>query len=133
MPDEPVEAGAVAGGGDDRVRRDARAVGEQDVLAVEAVDRGDDLDGAAADGADDADVEDRRRPGREERGTDAVLGAGEALRGEVGDRELPLRDLDRVDPRRRQVADADPDQLCGDAGGRAPDDLRRCAHRQPRA
>ena len=67
VPDELVEPGAEAGRGDDRVGRDARAVGEQDVGAVEAFDRGDDLDASAPHGVDDADVEDRRRAGRDER------------------------------------------------------------------
>ena len=61
MPDEALEPGAEAGGGDHRLRVDARAVYEQDLRAVEAGDRGDDLDEAAAHRADDADVEDRRR------------------------------------------------------------------------
>ena len=49
VADERVEPGAEARRGDHRIRRDPRAVGQQHVGAVEALDAGDDLDRAAPD------------------------------------------------------------------------------------
>src|SRR5439155_8358872 len=106
--------------GDDRVGGHARAVGEHHRIRLEPLDGGDDLHTSAANGADDADVEDRCRARGYERRTDSVSRAGETVRGEVRDREPPLRDGDRVDPIRRKVADGDADELRGDTSRRAP-------------
>src|SRR5204862_8071111 len=101
VPYERLEACAEAGRGDDGVRSEARAVGEEHLRPVEALDRGHDLDPAAADRLDDADVEDRRRAGRDERGAHALFGPRYAVRGQVGNGDATLRLRERIDPVRR--------------------------------
>src|SRR5438552_15710891 len=55
VADERLEAGAEAGRGDDRVRRDARAVREQHLVGVEPAHGCDDLDPPAPHALDEAD------------------------------------------------------------------------------
>jgi hypothetical protein len=131
VPDDRLEAGAVAGGCDHGVRLDAHAVGQADARGVERLHAGDDLDAALLDRLDDHLVHDRGRDLEpRQAGEDALLGSGQAVLGQVADLEAPDQLHHAIRAPRAELHQLAPEQR---ADRRADQEVRRCAHRDPDA
>ena len=111
-------------------KRDPSA--SHDSPTVEGRDCRHDLDGSAAYGVDEADVDDGHGGGAPEL-REWRAGPRQAVGSQVGDGRSSQRKNERVQQPRRQVLERDPDQLGGETLGVAPKDVRRRTHRNSNA
>ena len=130
VPDQRLETRHVAGRDDDDRGRQARAVGEHDLTAVDRLHGRDRFDLAGADGLDDSHVL-HRDPAHEHAGVEVGAGARHPVGAEVGLLHHGEHLGDPVDQPRGQAAHQDAGRLRRPAHPRARQDVRRGADAEP--
>src|SRR5438128_10485186 len=131
MADQRLEASPIAGGGDDGVGLKARAVGEDDIRSLEALDGGDDFDLPPLYSPDEAVVHGGPDAPLANAGDEAHRGTWEPVRREVAERESLTHGGDAIPDRSRQVVRYDRRGVDRYPKPAAADDVGRRPHRDP--